>query len=146
MEPSTLTGELEHRASTFYGDFCDDEIFFPALLFVACGPQPPIEEGFDWELNTEYSSVTQSFWLRASGEPIESVGPLETASSCLLARTSAGTFYSRKKTGTRTELSRVIGVTEMYHPLVPNSQITQPVWPLLFSTASAMQAMPTTPL
>ena len=94
--------------------------FLPAFLLLGCGPQPPIEVGLNWELNTEYSSVTQSFWLRASGEPIESVGPLETASSCLLAETSAGTYYS-EETGTRTALSKVIGMTEMYHPLVPNS-------------------------
>ena len=88
------------------------------LLTVGCGGGP-IDAGTSWTLRTTETSTRTSFWLRDGGTPVESVGPLGVASSCILAETSAGTSTATSTSETLT-VNTALGDTELYHPLVPN--------------------------
>ncbi len=94
-------------------------ILSTALLSVSCG-SAPLTGGTSWTLKTTETNTTNSFWLRQGGTPVESTGPLGSASSCILAETSSGTASSTSVSETLT-VNTALGDTEMYHPLVPNS-------------------------
>jgi len=89
-------------------------------MTIGCGGGP-IDAGTSWTLKTTETSTRTSYWLRDGGTPVESVGPLGTASSCILAETSGGTSTSTGTSETFT-VNTALGDTEMYHPLVPNDE------------------------
>ena len=91
-----------------------------AVLTIGCGGGP-IDAGTSWTLKTTDTSTRTSYWLRGGGTPVESVGPLGAASSCILAETSGGTSSSTSTSETFT-VNTALGDTEMYHPLVPNGE------------------------
>ena len=89
-------------------------------LFFGCAGGP-VDPGTSWTLKTVDETTRTSYWLRQGGDPKESVGPLGAASSCILAETSAGT-YNSVSTAEYFTVSTALGNTELYHPLVPNSE------------------------
>lgn len=95
-------------------------LFFGTLsvLAIGCGGGP-IAGGTSWTLKTTETSTSTSYWLRQGGNPIESVGPLSSGTSCILAETSGGTATSTSSSETFT-VNTALGDTELYHPLVPN--------------------------
>ena len=70
-------------------------------------------------MQTTETATRTSYWLRDGGTPVESIGPLGSSSSCILAETSAGTSTSTSTSETLT-VNTALGDTELYHPLVPN--------------------------
>ena len=92
-----------------------------SMFLSACGGSAPIDVGVSWTTNITSESTRTSYWLRQGAEaPTESIGPLGTSSSCILAETSAGSS-SISTFGEYVTKSSVLGTTEVYHPLVPNS-------------------------
>ncbi len=79
----------------------------------------PIDAGTSWTLKTTETASRTSYWLRDGATPVESVGPLGTSSSCILAETSAGTSTATSTSEVFT-VNTALGDTELYHPLVPN--------------------------
>jgi hypothetical protein len=97
-------------------------LFIVSFLLTACSGSPPIDVGTSWTMNTTSETTQTSYWLRQGAEePTESIGPLGESSSCILAETSAGTSTSISS-GEYVTKSSVLGSTEVYHPLVPNSE------------------------
>ncbi len=90
-----------------------------AMALIGCGGGP-IDAGTSWTLKTTETSTRTSYWLREGGTPVESVGPLGEASSCILAETSSGTQTTTSTSEVFT-VNTALGDTELYHPLVPNS-------------------------
>lgn len=90
-----------------------------AVMGVACGGAP-LSGGTSWTLKTTETNTQTSYWLRQGGNPVESSGPLGSSTSCILAETSSGTANSTSVAETFT-VNTALGDTEMYHPLVPNS-------------------------
>ena len=64
------------------------------LLSTGCGGGGPVTAGTSWTLQTTETATRTSYWLRDGGSPVESIGPLGSSSSCILAETSAGTAFS----------------------------------------------------
>ncbi len=90
------------------------------LLFtIGCGGGGPVDAGTSWTIQTTETATRTSYWLRDGGSPVESIGPLGSSSSCILAETSAGTSTSTSTSETLT-VNTALGDTELYHPLVPN--------------------------
>ena len=90
-----------------------------SLVGMGCGGGP-INAGTSWTMKTTETSTRTSYWLRQGGDPVESTGPLGSATSCILAETSSGTASSTSTSETFT-VNTALGDTELFHPLVPNS-------------------------
>jgi hypothetical protein len=93
-------------------------------MLIGCGGEP-IQMGTIWTFKKTSSSVTKSFTLKNGGAPVDSLGPLGTSgqpcemTGLVLAETSAGSVTTTTL-GEHYVNSSVLGITEVYHPLVPN--------------------------
>ena len=87
-------------------------------VLVGCS-KGPIDPGISWTMKTTETSTRASYWLRQGGDPVLSTGPLGSASSCILAETSGGSYESTSIAEYFT-VHTALGYTEYYHPLVPN--------------------------
>ena len=97
--------------------------FFISLIMVglcACKDSAPLPLGLQYEANIVTDQSSTHFRLTEGEEPFESVGVLGTAPNCLQAQVSAGQFKSMV-TEEKQVLGQVVGITELSHPLVPNS-------------------------
>ena len=90
----------------------------PLLIGCASGPIP---DGLSWTVKNTETVTRTSYWHSMGGVPKASVGPLGTGATCILAQESSGSRTSTTTSETYTK-STAIGTTEVYHPLVPNSE------------------------
>jgi hypothetical protein len=90
-----------------------------ATLLVGCA-SGPVADGLSWTTKNMDTITRTSYYLSIGGEPIESAGIVGTGSTCELAKQSAGTFTSVTNEEAFVK-SKALGTTEVYHPLVPNS-------------------------
>lgn len=89
----------------------------PLLIGCASGPVPA---GLSWTVKNTETITRTSYTLSMGGSPKASTGPLGSGATCLLAQESAGSSTSLTVSETYTKY-KALGTTEVYHPLVPNS-------------------------
>ena len=94
--------------------------FVGLLTLCACSDTGPMPLGLQYEASITTDQSSSFFRLVEGEEPVESVGVLGTAPNCLQAQVSSGQFTSTL-TEAKKLLGQVVGVTELSHPLVPNS-------------------------
>jgi hypothetical protein len=91
-----------------------------ASLLVGCA-SGPVADNLSWTTKNIDTVTRTSYHLSVGGDPIETVGAVGTAGDCISAGLSAGTFTSVTNAETFVK-SKALGSTEVYHPLVPNSE------------------------
>jgi hypothetical protein len=100
--------------------------FTSFLTLCACADSSPLPLGLQYEISASTNEVSTFFrqtdYNQTEGkEPIESVGVLGSASNCDQAQKSMGT-YTSDFMEEKEILGQVVGITELSHPLVPNSE------------------------
>lgn len=90
-----------------------------ATLLLGCA-SGPVVDGLSWTTKNMDTVTRSSYYLQLGGEPVDSAGIVGTGATCELAKQSAGTFTSVTLEETFVK-SKALGTTEVYHPLVPNS-------------------------
>lgn len=95
--------------------------FISLLTLCACADSSPLPLGLQYEVSVSTNEVSTFFRQTEGEEPFESVGVLGSAPNCLQAQASAGTYRSDFMEE-KEILGQVVGVTELSHPLVPNSE------------------------
>ena len=86
-------------------------------ILVGCGGEP-IKDGTSWTMKTTTESVRTSYFLKGieGATPTESVGPLESATTCIIAETSAGSRSVLSSSETYANHA-VMGTTEVYQTM-----------------------------